>query len=106
VTTLQRTPGIAAVQLLPMAPGASVGILQIMPATAPQDVATDRLIDHLHPDDVRVGDLAHEAGGSDRAISQGTQPADTGTPRCPGTAQLARFGPGFSPRTVSTTIVR
>jgi putative drug exporter of the RND superfamily len=50
VTTLRQTPGVAAAQALPAEPGAKIAIVSIIPATAPQDEATDDLIDHLRED--------------------------------------------------------
>jgi RND superfamily putative drug exporter len=46
-TTLKTEPGIASVTEYPRAPGATVGILQVVPTTAPQAAATSDLITHL-----------------------------------------------------------
>lgn len=47
VTTLRTTDGVASVQHVPTGPGTPLGIVEVVPATAPQDRATDDLIDRL-----------------------------------------------------------
>jgi len=47
VGTLRRESGIASVTAFPTAPGATVGIVQVVPSTSPQDAATSDLIGHL-----------------------------------------------------------
>jgi RND superfamily putative drug exporter len=44
---LQSVPGVAAVVPFPSKPGAKVAVVQVVPATAPQDVKTSELITHL-----------------------------------------------------------
>src|SRR5262249_51262010 len=48
--TIKTQPGVAAVQELPMAPGQSLGIMQVVPTTSPQDAATTNLINRLRSD--------------------------------------------------------
>ena len=54
LTTLAQTvghePGVAAAIPLPAKPGATVGIIQVFPTTAPQDIKTSQLITHLRHD--------------------------------------------------------
>jgi putative drug exporter of the RND superfamily len=45
--TLKDTPGVASVTAYPTPAGSSVGIIQVVPTTAPQDKATSDLIVHL-----------------------------------------------------------
>jgi len=45
--TLRHTPGVAAVATAPTPPGARVGIVEVVPASAPQDRATSDLIHRL-----------------------------------------------------------
>ncbi len=45
--TLKTTPGVASVTAYPLPAGATVGIIQVVPTTAPQDAATSNLITHL-----------------------------------------------------------
>jgi RND superfamily putative drug exporter len=45
-----QTPGVAAASALPAQPGAKVGIIQVIPTTAPQDQKTSDLITHLRED--------------------------------------------------------
>ena len=47
VGTLRSQSGIASVTAFPTAPGATVGIVQVVPSTSPQDAATSDLIGHL-----------------------------------------------------------
>ena len=47
VGTLRNESGIASVTEFPTAPGAAVGIVQVVPSTSPQDAATSDLIGHL-----------------------------------------------------------
>jgi putative drug exporter of the RND superfamily len=44
---LRSVPGVASVTPFPTPPGAKLGIVQVVPTTAPQDVATSDLIQHL-----------------------------------------------------------
>jgi putative drug exporter of the RND superfamily len=44
---LRSEPGVASVTPFPAAPGAKLGIVQVVPTTAPQDAATSDLIQHL-----------------------------------------------------------
>ncbi|GGO92992.1 MMPL family transporter [Wenjunlia tyrosinilytica] len=52
VETLRHTPGVAAAQPVPTGEnaGASIGIIEVVPTSAPQDQATDKLINHLRDD--------------------------------------------------------
>ncbi len=45
-----RTPGVAAVVPVPVRPGSTVGLIQVVPATAPQDKRTSDLIQTLRHD--------------------------------------------------------
>jgi RND superfamily putative drug exporter len=45
--TVGRTPGVAAAVALPAQPGGQIGIVQVIPTTAPQDEATSKLIKRL-----------------------------------------------------------
>ena len=45
--SLQHMPGVAAVVPFPSKPGAKVAVVQVVPASAPQDVKTSELITHL-----------------------------------------------------------
>jgi RND superfamily putative drug exporter len=47
VDAVRATPGVAAVVAVPMQPGATVAIVQVIPASAPQDQATSDLIKTL-----------------------------------------------------------
>jgi RND superfamily putative drug exporter len=47
VGTLRSEPGVASVTPFPAAPGAKLGIVQVVPTTSPQDGATSDLIGHL-----------------------------------------------------------
>ncbi len=49
-TTVGQTPGVAAAFAVPSAPGATVGLIQVVPTTAPQDAATTNLINKLRTD--------------------------------------------------------
>ena len=42
-----KTPGVATAVALPAQPGAQIGIVQVIPTTAPQDEATSKLIERL-----------------------------------------------------------
>ena len=44
---LRTEPGVASVTAFPSAPGARLGIVQVVPTAAPQDAATSDLIGHL-----------------------------------------------------------
>ncbi|PWU52859.1 hypothetical protein DLE60_07400 [Micromonospora globispora] len=48
--TVRHTPGVAAAIPLPAKPGATVGIIQVVPTTSPQDAKTSDLIRHLRDD--------------------------------------------------------
>ncbi|MCW2885568.1 MAG: putative drug exporter of the superfamily [Streptosporangiaceae bacterium] len=50
VAQVGRTKGVAGVAALPMRPGATVGIVQVIPASSPQSKATSDLIGHLRHD--------------------------------------------------------
>ncbi len=50
VSDVAATPGVAAATALPMKSDATVGIVQVVPTSAPQDEATTKLIDHLRDD--------------------------------------------------------
>jgi putative drug exporter of the RND superfamily len=50
IETVKTTEGVASVQKLPSEPGAEVAIAMVIPTSAPQDVATDELIDRLRTD--------------------------------------------------------
>jgi RND superfamily putative drug exporter len=50
LTTVKSTPGVAAVQLLPAKPGATIAIAMVVPTTAPQAEETGELIDRLRDD--------------------------------------------------------
>jgi len=45
--TVGRTPGVATTAPLPAKPGGTVRIIQVIPATSPQDAQTSELIKHL-----------------------------------------------------------
>ena len=47
VGTLRSESGIASVTAFPTAPGAKLGVVQVVPTTSPQDAATSDLIGHL-----------------------------------------------------------
>jgi putative drug exporter of the RND superfamily len=47
VSSLQTTPGVAAVQAFPLAPGATVATIQVVPTTSPESAATSDLITSL-----------------------------------------------------------
>ena len=47
VSDLRETPGVAAVSAPPVAEGATVGIVSVVPTTSPQSAETDELIDTL-----------------------------------------------------------
>jgi len=46
-STVSHTPGVATAAPLPAKPGATVRIIQVIPATSPQDAQTSELIKHL-----------------------------------------------------------
>jgi RND superfamily putative drug exporter len=46
-SALRATPDVAAVQAAPLRPGATIGIIELYPASAPDAVATTDLIEHL-----------------------------------------------------------
>ncbi|GAA3631386.1 MMPL family transporter [Kineosporia mesophila] len=48
--TIQDTPGVAAVAAVPVQPGATLGMIQVVPTTSPQDAKTSELIQHLRKD--------------------------------------------------------
>jgi RND superfamily putative drug exporter len=48
--SLSTQPGVAAVAPLPGKPGAKVAVVEVFPTTAPQDVKTSKLIEHLRTD--------------------------------------------------------
>jgi len=50
VQTLKTEPGVAAVQAAPQQPGQGLGIVTVIPTTAPQDQATGDLITRLRTD--------------------------------------------------------
>jgi putative drug exporter of the RND superfamily len=50
LTTVKSVPGVAAVQAFPAQPGAKTAIAIVVPTSAPQDKATDQLIDRLRDD--------------------------------------------------------
>jgi len=50
VSTLQQTSGVAAVAAQPVEPGATVGLVQVIPTTAPQAEETSELITRLRDD--------------------------------------------------------
>jgi RND superfamily putative drug exporter len=47
---IKNTPGVAEVQAFPLSPTATVGTMQVIPATSPESVATANLITHLRKD--------------------------------------------------------
>jgi RND superfamily putative drug exporter len=49
-TAVSHTQGVAAAFALPSQPGATVGIVQVVPTTSPQDAATSKLIERLRSD--------------------------------------------------------
>ncbi|GAB6900526.1 MMPL family transporter [Kineosporia succinea] len=49
-TTLQQTPGVAAVTAVPTQPGATIGMIQVIPTSSPQDEKTSELIQRLRDD--------------------------------------------------------
>jgi RND superfamily putative drug exporter len=48
--TISHTPGVARAVALPMKPGQDIGIMQVVPASSPQDAATTELINRLRSD--------------------------------------------------------
>jgi putative drug exporter of the RND superfamily len=50
VDKVEKTKGVAAVATVPMKPGATIGIVSVVPTTAPQDAATSDLIETLRHD--------------------------------------------------------
>jgi RND superfamily putative drug exporter len=50
VTAASRTPGVEAAFALPTKPGATIGIIQVIPTTSPQDSKTSDLIQRLRHD--------------------------------------------------------
>lgn len=50
VSEVESTEGVAAVSAMPMKADATVGIVQVVPTSAPQDEATTQLIDRLRDD--------------------------------------------------------
>ncbi|MGV9315926.1 MMPL family transporter [Streptomyces sp. NPDC003691] len=61
---VRATEGVAKAQAIPVPPGADVAVIHIVPATAPQDAATDRLIDTLRSDVVAESGLTAHLGGA------------------------------------------
>ena len=49
-TTVKQVPGVTAAFAAPLQPGAKVGVIQVVPSSAPQDAATTDLINHLRRD--------------------------------------------------------
>jgi RND superfamily putative drug exporter len=49
-TTLRHTPGIASVQATPATAATRLGVIDVVPTSAPQDQATSKLISHLRQD--------------------------------------------------------
>ncbi|GAB3266267.1 MMPL family transporter [Kineosporia babensis] len=49
-SSLESTPGVAAVQAAPVEPGAPLGIVQVIPTSSPQDEETSQLIQRLRQD--------------------------------------------------------
>jgi RND superfamily putative drug exporter len=50
--TVRRTPGVAAVDQMPLQPGVKVAIVQVVPTSAPQDARTSQLITRLRQDTI------------------------------------------------------
>ncbi|MEU8569124.1 MMPL family transporter [Streptomyces pathocidini] len=63
----RSTPGVARAEAVPLAPGATTGVVQVVPAHAPQSEETDELIDRLRAETVP----AAERGGALRAYVGG-----------------------------------
>jgi len=56
VSALRTTPGVAAVRAAPTQPGATLGIVTVVPTSAPQDAATTDLITHIRDRTVPVAE--------------------------------------------------
>ena len=56
VRALRTTPGVAAVRVSPTQPGAMLGIVTVVPTSAPQDEATTDLITHIRDRAVPVAE--------------------------------------------------
>jgi len=67
-TAVRAAPGVAAAVGLPRGPGATVGVLEVVPTTSPQSQQTDQLINRLRADIVP----AAERGSTMRAYVGGT----------------------------------
>jgi RND superfamily putative drug exporter len=67
-TTLQSTPGVASVAAAPVAPGAKIGIVQVIPTSSPQAKETSQLIQRLRDDVIPSAEkgttMAVHVGGS------------------------------------------
>ncbi|MFF3555584.1 MMPL family transporter [Streptomyces tsukubensis] len=55
--------GVVRAEVVPVPPGTGVSVIAVVPATAPQDVATYRLIDDLRSDVVAPSGLTGHVGG-------------------------------------------
>src|SRR5262249_46370040 len=48
--TISHTPGVATAVAVPIRPGQTIGIMQVVPTSSPQDAATTNLINRLRSD--------------------------------------------------------
>ncbi|MFE0421097.1 MMPL family transporter [Streptomyces sp. NPDC058953] len=61
----KATEGVVRAEVLPVPPGSPVSVISVIPATAPQDEATDRLVDTLRDEVVKPsGEQAHVGGNT------------------------------------------
>jgi RND superfamily putative drug exporter len=57
--TVAHTPGVATAVAVPGRPGSTVGIIQVIPSTAPQDARTSDLIKHLRQETIPAAEKGH-----------------------------------------------
>ncbi|GAA1973934.1 MMPL family transporter [Catenulispora subtropica] len=72
VEQIKTVPGVAAVNFHPMQPGQTLGVLQVVPTTSPQDQGTTDLIDRLRHDVIppaEAGTTLHVMVSGDTAVT-------------------------------------
>ncbi len=57
--TVGHTPGVATAVAVPVRPGSTVGIIQVIPTTSPQDAKTSDLIRHLREETIPTAEKGH-----------------------------------------------
>src|SRR5262249_5256204 len=57
--TVSHTPGVATGVAVPATPGSTVRVIQVIPATSPQDAKTSQLIKHLRQETIPAAEKGH-----------------------------------------------